>query len=629
MQKSQDILRQVWGYDQFRPLQEEIVDAAIYGKDVLALLPTGGGKSICFQVPGIARDGLCLVVSPLIALMSDQVHQLKNRGVRAAMLTSSMSYKEMDAVLDNARFGGLDFLYLSPERIQTDMFRERMKLTNIGLIVVDEAHCISEWGHDFRPAYQQISSIREWHPGVPIIAVTATATNKVKETIIESLKLKDVQVFESSFDRPNIAYDVYHVNDKLSSLARLCKSHNGQVGIIYCQTRRSVKHVASYLSAARLKVAIYHGGLNTRERETAMKNWLEEKTPIMIATNAFGMGIDKPNVRFVAHFELPNNIEAYFQEAGRAGRDNKTAQTYALVTDNDKIDLERRIQEQFPELDRIKFIYRALMNYLKIAIGSGKDESYPFDIPAFSKRYDFSISEIYASMKLLEMNGDLLLSENGMLGSRIKVAVDNAHLYSFQLKNYELDPLISALSRRHRGIFEEFTEIDEESLAIALKINDTELTKQLKQLEINGLIDINWRSQLPIITILHERLPDDYLNLKPSVYSFRKEQALKRLDAMIQFVEIHQCRQRFIIEYFDQNIPDCGRCDFCRSKSKESEVSINDLLLNYLKQPKGMEEILAGFDIIHHPTVKQLLREWLIEEKINFEDRLFSLNSKA
>jgi ATP-dependent DNA helicase RecQ len=626
MQKSRDILKQIWGYDGFRPLQEEIVDSAIYGKDVLALLPTGGGKSICFQVPGMARDGLCIVISPLIALMDDQVLQLKNRGLRASMLSSGMSYKEMDSILDNARFGGLDFLYISPERIQTELFRERIKLTEIGLIVVDEAHCISEWGHDFRPAYQEISILREWHPHVPVIAVTATATSKVKEDIISSLKLNDVQLFEAPFDRPNLIYDVYHVKDKMSSLARLCKSHQGQVGIIYCQTRRSAKLLVKYLTAAKVRVAIYHGGLNSRERKAAMKSWLDEKTPVMVATNAFGMGIDKPNVRFVAHYELPNNPEAYFQEAGRAGRDSLSAQTYALIQPNDEKDLRTRIESQFPELDRIKFIYRAMMNFLKIAIGSGADESYPLDIAAFAKRYEFQVNEIYVTLKLLEMNGDLLFREEGMIGSRLRIAVDNAHLYSFQLKNHALDPLISALCRRYRAIFDEFTEIDEDGLAIGLKINEAALTKQLKQLEANGLIDVNWKTNLPLITFLRERLPDDYINLKASVYTFRKEQAFKRLDAMIAFIHSQQCRQRFIIEYFGQKSSDCGRCDYCRAQKETKTESITDHLKLLLATKISLENILSNFDGIQHDLIKQQLREWLVEEQISFSDHLFSWN---
>jgi len=625
MQKSREILHKVWGYREFRPLQEDIVDAAIYGKDVLALLPTGGGKSVCFQVPGIAREGICIVVSPLIALMEDQVSQLKQRGIRAAALTSGMSYREMDATLDNARFGGLDFLYVSPERVQTDLFRERVKLMELGLIVVDEAHCISEWGHDFRPSYTLISVMREWHPQVPIMALTATATPKVKEDIVALLQLKDPQVIEASFERNNLSYQIYHVENKLSALLSACSQHSGQVGIIYCQTRKSVKAVAKHLAVAKLPVAIYHGGLNQKERSKSMKSWMDEKTPIMIATNAFGMGIDKPNVRFVAHYELPNNPEAYFQEAGRAGRDNAEATTYAFVGKNDLKELEQRIESQFPPIDRVKFIFRSLFNFLKVAIGSGKDESYPLDLAAFAKRYDLNVNEVYVSLKLMEMNGELSFREEGMLGSRVKVAVDNAHLYAFQLRNHDLDALISALCRLYRSIFDEFTEIDEESLALRLKLSPAKLQEQLKKLETNGMIDINWRTSLPTVTMLRERLPDDYLQLRPEVYTFRKEQAIRRMNAMRELVEGSFCRPRYIIEYFGQFGKDCGKCDYCKAKGNNSE-NLRDAVINLLKTPSSMDELLKQFEISQHQSLKDLLRELLMEERINFSDHRFALN---
>jgi ATP-dependent DNA helicase RecQ len=307
MQKSNEILNRVWGYGSFRPMQEDIVDAAIYGKDVLALLPTGGGKSICFQVPGLARDGICIVISPLIALMEDQVQQLQQRGIKAKALTSGMSFREIDITLDNAKFGGIEFLYVSPERIQTRLFQERVKQMNVGLFVVDEAHCISEWGHDFRPSYKQISLLRQLHPEVPMMAVTATATKEVVEDIIASLSLKNVQFFEAPFERSNISYEVYPVSNKLNAITRLCKRNEGNVGIIYCQTRKSVKNVLQHLLSHGIKANMYHGGLNSQQRSLALNNWMSEVTPIMVATNAFGMGIDKPNVRFVTHYELPNN----------------------------------------------------------------------------------------------------------------------------------------------------------------------------------------------------------------------------------------------------------------------------------------------------------------------------------
>jgi ATP-dependent DNA helicase RecQ len=626
MQKSRELLSKYWGYPAFRPLQEDIVDAAIYGKDVLALLPTGGGKSICFQVPGLAREGLCIVISPLIALMEDQVNQLKKRGIRAKALTSGMSYKDMDITLDNARFGGLDFLYVSPERIQTRLFQERAKRMEIGLIVVDEAHCISEWGHDFRPSYQQIVQLRELHPDVPMIAVTATATEKVKKDILSSLLMEQAVVFESSFERSNISYEVYPVQSKLKAVMRLCQRTSGQVGIVYCQTRKSVKEVMQQLLAQGIKANMYHGGMNHQERSKALQDWLIEKTPVMVATNAFGMGIDKPNVRFVAHFDIPNNPEAYFQEAGRAGRDGQDARTFVFTEPGDLEVLTERTLAQFPDPERVKHIYRALCSYLKVAIGSGDQESYVLDFPEFSKRFQIHISEVYPAFKILEMNGDLLFSEDGLKGSRLKFTIDNAHLYGFQLKHPQVDALIVQLNRMHSDLFDSFVEIDEYALCKHLKYSPEKLQESLAFLEKNGIIDITWRTNLPMVTFLHERFPDDYLQLKPEVYQFRKERALERLETMRRYVEGKQCRQQYILSYFGQESDVCGKCDRCKENaafSKHPRLALE--ILELLTSPRTLDEILEAFDHELALKVKHLLREMLVDERISFAENKYSL----
>lgn len=626
MDKSREILKKIWGFDDFRPLQEDIVDAAIYGKDVLALLPTGGGKSICFQVPGIAREGICIVVSPLIALMEDQVQQLTKRGIRAKALTSGMSYREMDITLDNACFGGLDFLYLSPERIQTRLFQERIRLMEIGLLVVDEAHCISEWGHDFRPSYRSIASIRAVHPEVPVIAVTATATEDVKKDIIESLKLQHPTVIEASFERGNVTYEVVHVKNKTEAILALCTRMKGHVGIVYCQTRRSVKEVMKLLLSQKVNANMYHGGMDAAQRSQALKNWLSETTPVMVATNAFGMGIDKPNVRFVAHYELPNNPEAYFQEAGRAGRDGQFSRTFAFVEARDMDELEEKVLAQFPPVETVKLVYRAICNYLKIAIGSGESETYAVDFNEFTKRFNLSPAIVYPAFKLLEMNGDIVFSEHAFHGSRVKITINNAHLYAFQLSNAWVDPLITMICRSYAHIFDQFYEINEYELCKRLKIDQPELNRQLKFLEEHGIIDINWRTSNPLITFLHERFPDDYLELKPETYLLRKERTLYRLNAMRRYVTEEICRPQQLIRYFGQELEPCGQCDVCkRRRLLENRSVLQARILEHLKEPHSLPGLLGTFDESLHDAIREQLKTLLIEEKISFSSGKYAL----
>lgn len=627
MDKSREILTKYWGFTQFRPLQEDIVDASIHGKDVLALLPTGGGKSICFQVPGMAREGLTLVISPLIALMEDQVNQLIKRNIRAKAITSNLSYKEIDILLDNAVFGGIDFLYVSPERIQSPLFLERYKRMEIGLLVVDEAHCISEWGHDFRPAYLHICKLREIHPLVPCMAVTATATDKVKNDIVTFLQLKNPQIFEASFERSNISYEVYHVSNKLEAITKWIKTHPKDVGIIYCQTRKSVKEVFLFLQSKGVQAAIYHGGMNGKDRSISLANWLNENTPVMIATNAFGMGIDKPNVRFVAHYEIPNNPEAYFQEAGRAGRDGLESRTFSFIEPGDIEEIKKRVLSQFPSIEQIKLVYRALCNYFRIAIGSGKLETYSLNYGDFTKKFNLNPNEVYPALKLLEMNGTLLFSEQGLKGSRIKFIVDATHLYGFQLKNAKYDPLITWLSRSYNNLFEEFHEIDESEISTRLKISIQELNAQLKHLENIGMIEISWRTELPQITFINERMPDDYIQLKPEIYLFRKERALERMDVMKQFIEGKHCRPHFIIQYFGQESEACGKCDYCLEKALFEKYPHIDMEILALleKAPKTTSEICTHFDKTYTAKIKSILHDLLTQERIVFKHGKFSL----
>ncbi len=627
MEKSREILKRYWGFDNFRPLQEEIIDNAIYGHDTLALLPTGGGKSICFQIPGLAREGLTLVISPLIALMQDQVKSLTSKGIRAKEITSGMSYREIDITLDNARFGGLDFLYTSPERLKSKLFIERCKGMNLALIVVDEAHCISEWGHDFRPSYRDIAELREIHPSVPMIALTATATKHVQKDICEQLKLKNPKLIEASFLRPNLSYNAQKVENKTKHILDYCSVHQGKTGIIYCQTRKSVKDIARLLHALKLSVGIYHGGMNREDRKLMLDSWMEGKIQIMVATNAFGMGIDKPNVRYVLHYEFPNNLEAYFQEAGRAGRDGEEAETIVFWEENDIKNLTEQTVRQFPPIETVRTTYRALCNHLKIAIGSGLDETYPFEIKQLTDKFLLNSSDTYHSLKILELNDDLVFTESVFHPTKVRIAIGNTELYSFQIKHEKLSPLITLLSRSYPGIFEQYFEINETEFSKRLKVSVNEINNQLKQMEMYGIIDISWQSSLPTVTFLHERMPDDYLRISAEAYQTRKDLAFKRLESAITYLEGKECRVGMILRYFGQETLKCGKCDVCRATNSNpySLRELSKMILDALSTPQSYQELLSSLQI-NSRNLDEAIHYLMLEEKILLENNQFKLN---
>lgn len=623
MEKSREILQRIWGYSKFRPLQEEIVDSVIYGHDTLALLPTGGGKSICFQVPGIAREGITIVITPLIALMQDQVKNLVNKGIKAKAIMSGMSYREIDIALDNARFGAIDFLYVSPERLTTTLFIERFKLMKVGLIVVDEAHCISEWGHDFRPPYLQIFKLREIHPSIPIIALTATATTKVKEDIATHLKLKDYKYFEGPFERKNLHYFALETENKIKKIIAYCHKYNQETGIIYCQTRKSVKELAKLLHQLKISVGIYHGGMEGEDRKIMLDSWLKGDIKVMIATNAFGMGIDKPNVRFVLHYEFPNNLEAYFQEAGRAGRDEQDAKCIVFWEEKDIENLRRRVNLQFTELESIKLTYRAICNYLKIAIGSGKDETYPIDLLDFCSKFHLDTNTVFNSLKILELSNLLSFSEGTFQPTKLRIAIGNRELYSFQIKHENFAPLINHISRSYPGIFDDFHTIIESDIAKRIKSNHKEVTNQLSRLEKQGIIDITWKTSKPTVTFIEERLPDDYLSISPEVYLKRKERALSRLESAISYLRTEECRVVHLLKYFNQKTENCGTCDYCLS-IKIKPKDIKDQIIKLLVQPMEFDEILSHFNKKSKEII-EILQDLMTQEIITENDGVFQI----
>ncbi len=624
MERSREILKKYWGYDSFRPLQEDIVDGIIYGQDTLAILPTGGGKSICFQVPGMALDGLTLVISPLIALMHDQVEQLMSRNIKAQVITSTMSYREIDIALDNCRFGGVKFLYTSPERLKSELFIERFKEMPVSLIVVDEAHCISEWGHDFRPAYQEISAIRALHPEVPVAAFTASATPKTQNDIIELLALHSPSQYEASLKRENLSYHVRSSENKLGSIISYCQNRGQDTGIVYCQTRKSVKEVVRQLRAKNINAGFYHGGLSAEDRSYMLENWMKGRLKVMVATNAFGMGIDKSDVRYVLHYEIPTTLEAYYQEAGRAGRDGAAADAIAFWEEKDLQTMQEQLAAKYPAKDRIKQIYASVCNFLKIAIGSGENETYPLDLRAFTKSFQFSIVEVFHALKLLQNNGDIYFSESNFQPTRLKYAVGNSALYKFQVGHDSVSSLITLLSRSHSGIFDRFVSIHENELAKRLKVSNQELTRQLEYLEQYGVIDINFRTSLPKITLLHERLPDNYLKLDVHVYENRRNLELSKLDAMIQYVRANKCRMSMISSYFGGDDENCGNCDFCREQSKGNYTFDELLELIPTLLPASLDVMINRLDVSKEMLMRAL-RHLMLEEEIKFSEGEYHL----
>ena len=602
-------------------MQEEIINDSINGKDVLALLPTGGGKSICFQIPGIAREGLTLVISPLISLMQDQVNNLEQKGFKAKAITSGMNHRQIDLVLDNARFGGIDFLYTSPERIQSKLFSERYKSMPVSLIVVDEAHCISEWGHDFRPSFLKIKKLREFKKNIPLIALTATATEKVKKDIINYLELDDVKIHEASFYRKNLSYEVYFTKSKKQRIIEYVRIQKNHCGIIYCLTRKSVKELAKELIALNIPCQIYHGGMQKEERKQALDSWKKKKDSLMIATNAFGMGIDKPDVRYVIHHQFPASLEAYFQEAGRAGRDGKEARAISFVEENDFKELEKQSQNRFPEIDYIKLIYRALCNHLKIAINSGKDEFYPIDLVHFSNTFNLDLLPVFHGLKILEKNGTIHINDNGNQRTAIKWIVKSVDLYNFQLNNSNLSPLITHLLRNYESSFDEYISINEVRIMKALNISQKKLTQDLKEIEKYGIAEISWKTKLPIITFLEARKTDDTFSIKKSAYHDLKERAFQKISAVKKFLETKSCRSNQLLEYFDQNQKEaCGKCDYCASTRKSSMKKLKKELIQFLDQPRNLVEIMT-FLKIEEETTKNILQSLLIEENLEFSEK--------
>lgn len=563
------ILLKYWGYNSFREKQEDIILSAIEGKDTLALLPTGGGKSICFQVPALYKEGLCIVVSPLIALMKDQVENLNSRGIKAIALTSGMRKREIDIALDNMVYGDYKFLYVSPERLETELFQERVKKMTVNLIAIDEAHCISQWGYDFRPSYLKIAALRDLLPNVPVLALTATATPEVVEDIQKQLGFKSNHLIQKSFERKNVAYIVQMEEDQYGRLKKVLEGVKG-TGIVYVNSRKRTQMIAQYLQRNGYSSDYYHAGLSHHERNVKQEQWMQNQTRVIVATNAFGMGIDKPDVRFVVHLDLPETLEAYFQEAGRGGRDEKKAYAVLLVRPAMTDELQKRIAQNYPEIPFIKNCYQALANYLQIPIGSGEGMSVNFDIIDFSHRFNFSPSDAYHALKFLEKEGYLILSEGFHSPSQIMISLSKEDLYQFQVSNISYDGFIRMLLRSYEGLFDGYAKINEYDIAKKVKAPVQKVFEVLKKLHQLEVIDYIEQSSLPQLTLSMPRLEQAGLRISNENYTKLKENAFKKMKAVIHYINTHtECRSQMLLSYFgEKKSHRCGVCDVCLEQNK-------------------------------------------------------------
>lgn len=567
-----EVLKEYWGYDGFRPMQEEIITAALEGKDVLAIMPTGGGKSICFQVPGLMRDGITLVVTPLIALMKDQVQNLNDRGVRALAIHAGMSRHEVDLALNNAAYGDYKFLYLSPERLGTQLFRSYIDVLDVSFIVVDEAHCISQWGYDFRPDYLRIGELRE-RIDAPVIAVTATATPSVAQDIMERLGFKEKLLLKSGFERPNLSYIVRQVEDKYSQILNVCNGVPG-TGIVYARNRRKCEELSAFLMAQGVSASFYHAGLGGQARAERQAAWKSGAVRVMVCTNAFGMGIDKPDVRFVVHYDLPESPEAYFQEAGRAGRDGK--RSFAVQLWN-SVDVRRAKQIEdvsFPSLEYIEDVYQKLHAFFEIPYDTGMGRQLKFKIEDFCKRFGLQRAPAFYALKYLERTEHLTYSEEVDIPTKVRINVDRKSLYDVELADQGQANVLEALMRSYTGIFSFLQQIDEEYVARRAGQTVSQLRQSLYGLSLAHVISYVPTDHSDVVVLHHDRLRPGNVNLMPSRYAMLRESFHARAEAMLEYVsETSECRSRYLLRYFGQTeTADCGTCDVCRARRASAPV---------------------------------------------------------
>lgn len=619
--KAVEILKEYWGYDAFRPMQEDIISSALDGDDVLALLPTGGGKSICFQVPALMRDGLALVITPLIALMKDQVQNLADRGIKALAIHAGMGRHEVDLTLNNAAYGDFKFLYVSPERLGTELFKSYLDILPINFIVVDEAHCISQWGYDFRPDYLRIGELRHL-TDAPVIALTATATPSVAEDIMSKLKFRKPKLLAGDFERKNLSYIVRNVEDKSGQLLNICKGVNGS-GIVYMRQRRGCEDTARLLAASgSISASFYHAGLDPLERSRRQEAWKKGEIRVMVCTNAFGMGIDKPDVRFVVHMDIPDSPEAYFQEAGRAGRDGKESYAVLLWNASDSRRMSKLLQISFPEPEYLDDIYQKIHIFHEIPFDSGAGRQLKFDIDAFAKHYKLSRPMVHYALKYLERTDHLTYSEDIEIRTRVQIKTDRKALYDIELQDRTMLNVLEALMRNYAGIFSFPLAIDESLTAAKCGISIPYLRQTLYQLSVNDIIKYIPADKASVIYLHHNRLRPGNLDLSIEQYNRLRDNYIARSEAIRSYAAMTEgCRSAFLLEYFGQSgNKRCGHCDLCRSG--EPEKIIKNKLLKFVQRNGGQYSVSQIKALIADPSENlgpqaiEMLREMIDDELI-------------
>ncbi|HOW30712.1 MAG TPA: ATP-dependent DNA helicase RecQ [Bacteroidales bacterium] len=610
-----EILKKHLGYDAFRPMQEEIVTSVLHGNDTLALLPTGGGKSICFQVPALCLEGVCIVITPLVALMIDQVEHLVARNIPAIAVHSGMSRHEIDLAFDQCTNGNIRFLYVSPERLTTRKFAEVARFLKVCIIAVDEAHCISQWGYDFRPPYLKIADIRPYFPEVPVLALTATAVPQVVKDIQQKLNFRKPNVLQKSFSRPNLAYVVAYEEDKFGKLLKICKSVQGP-GIVYVRNRRLTREIAEYLVSNNISASYYHAGLDAATRNRRQHAWMKEEQRNIVATNAFGMGIDKPNVRFVVHFDLPDTLEAYFQEAGRAGRDGK--KSYAVLIHNkaDILDARHMFEMSWPEADMIRRIYQSVGNYFQVAVGSGRDTVFDFNLNEFCDTYKFKPLIAYSALKILEREGLIAVDDAFENSSKVLFLAGKEEIYRFQVEHAEFDKLIKVIMRSFSGVFSTFVPVNEPDIARKLNLQTHDITKMLQKLHLMRVIEYIPQRKGTQLAFTCERMASDDIGFTNEVYYNRKKEAARRIENVIRFVSSSvACRSQVLLEYFgEKNAPRCGICDTCIAKIKseiteQEYVRIEKAVVQLLGvEPMNLDGIVAVLKSIKEDKLLKVIR---------------------